>query len=195
MFCSVVAGNKTWCFFYRQKSRRCALGHGVPENQICRFGGKTQQTSRFGLGRWTDVNVDHGMREAHSVGVRQHHAPLIAGLVVVVFLQGCGCNTTLKNSRWRRFRKGNFGGSKRLYSHPVASKEWVINFHKVTYLADRFECVFSLGGLSSLSSLLFFLALFLSFKKCVEFSSFSNSYLGISKFHRRYNDFKMTLKL
>jgi len=24
------------------------------------------------------------MREAHSVGVRQHHAPLIAGLVVVL---------------------------------------------------------------------------------------------------------------
>ncbi len=29
MFCSVVAGNKTWRFFYRQKSRRCALGHGA----------------------------------------------------------------------------------------------------------------------------------------------------------------------
>jgi hypothetical protein len=33
------------------------------------------------LGRWTDVDGDHGMREAHSVWVQQHHALLTAGLV------------------------------------------------------------------------------------------------------------------
>jgi hypothetical protein len=36
------------------------------------------------LGRWTDGNVDHGMRVAHSVEARQHHAPLTAGLVAIV---------------------------------------------------------------------------------------------------------------
>ncbi len=47
----------------------------------CLFREKTSDFSYFSLGRWSDPDV-HGMREAHSVWVRQHHAPLIAGLVV-----------------------------------------------------------------------------------------------------------------
>ena len=41
----------------------------------------TSSVNKDTLGRWTDVDGDHGMREAHSVWVRQHHALLIAGLV------------------------------------------------------------------------------------------------------------------
>ena len=54
----------------------CATAGGEPTNG-------TRKNPAWKLGRWTDPD-GRGMREAHSVWARQHHAPLLAGLVVVV---------------------------------------------------------------------------------------------------------------
>jgi hypothetical protein len=68
-----------------QEVRQLVTTQTQPFRQICYLTtSKVNGRSSNDLGQWTDCNGDHGMRKAHSIGSRQHHALLIVWLVAVV---------------------------------------------------------------------------------------------------------------